>query len=143
MTEITLTFPERGIYSYAVLEVLCQPMEQYVGQISRLQEETLQNVEIGQDVLTGEAALNSPGLLCLTIPYAKGWTAFVDGRQTKLYRVNERHMGLELDAGAHTIRLEYETPFWREGLLLSLGGLALVLACRLIELGFVKFCKTP
>lgn len=143
VTEITLTFPERGIYSYAVLEVLCQPMEQYAGQISRLQEETLQNVEIGQDVVTGEAALNSPGLLCLTIPYAKGWTAFVDGRQTKLYRVNERHMGLEMDAGAHTIRLEYETPFWREGLLLSLGGLALVLACRFIELGFVKFRKTP
>lgn len=46
----------------------------------------------------------------LTLPYAKGWTARVNGKSVPLYPVNTMYMGLALDEGEHIIELSYLTP---------------------------------
>ncbi len=60
--------------------------------------------------VSGKITLDKPKILCLTIPYSKGWTAYVDGNRTKIYQANSMYIGLPLDAGTHEIVLTYKTP---------------------------------
>jgi uncharacterized membrane protein YfhO len=46
----------------------------------------------------------------MSIPYQKGWTAYVDGQETELLRANYMYMALPIEAGEHTIELKFEIP---------------------------------
>lgn len=122
VTSVTITFPKIGIYAFDSMEIICQPMDNYAEQIAALKQDVLENVHIGTDVVTGSITLDSPKILLLSIPCSAGWTAFVDDEEATLYQANIRNMALELDAGEHTIRLEYHTPYLRAGACVSAVG---------------------
>ena len=122
ISSVEISFSDRGIYSFDSIKITCQPMKFYAEQIELLRKNTLYNVMFGTDTITGEITLDEPKILCLSIPYSTGWSARVDGRETKLYQANVQYIALDLDAGAHTIELTYETPLLRLGVFLSLFG---------------------
>jgi len=124
-TEITISFNAKGAYSLDDLQVVCQPMSAYGAQVEALKQTTLKNVDIGIDRVTGTISTNKPKLLCLTIPYSKGWSAYVDGKRVNLFKVNSIWCGLNLPAGNHAITLCYATPYFKQGCILSLVGLVL------------------
>lgn len=127
ITSITITFPQTGIYSFDSLEVLCQPMEQYAAQIDALAQDTLQNLTIGTDHISGSISLQEDKWLCFAIPYSSGWKAYVDGEAVKLHHANIQYMALPLSAGQHHVELIYQTPFLTVGLCISgLTGLVLI-----------------
>lgn len=130
---ITITFPSVGVYSFASLNVVCQPMTNYAQQIDALRTDVLEKVSIGNDVITGKISLDTPKLLCLSIPYSEGWTAYVNGEPMELLQTNTMYMGLSLPAGDHSIRLVYETPGLRTGLCVSAAALALLLGMVLVR----------
>lgn len=133
VSSIDISFYLRGVYSFDSIKVIFQPMDNYVNQINDLKADSLQNMEIGTDTVTGTINLDSPGILCFSIPYSVGWTAYVDGRETKLYQANIMHMALDLDAGGHDIRLVYETPFLKEGIYASIFGIALFIILIIVN----------
>lgn len=123
-TEIEITFPYAGEYHFDELNVICQPMDNYVTQIEALKEDVLENEEIGINYVKGMINLNSDKILCLTIPYDKGWTAYVDGVETELLQANVMYMALPLSEGEHKIELRYQTCGLKEGAILSVCGVA-------------------
>lgn len=124
---ITLTLPYAGRYSFENLEILCLPQKNLTAQLGALKENVLEQVTIGPNAVTGSIALESPKFLCLSIPYSSGWQAYVDGNPVPVLQANTMFLGLELDAGEHTIKLHYQTP----GLTAGLGacGMGLFLWC--------------
>lgn len=122
---ITITFPKIGIYSFDSMKVICQPMESYRENIAGLKERVLENIEVGTNTVSGTISSGEPGLLCLAIPYADGWTAYVDGKEARIYRANKMYMALELDAGAHSVRLVYQTPLLLAGAWISAVSMVL------------------
>jgi uncharacterized membrane protein YfhO len=127
ITSITISFSDIGIYSFDSLEVICQPMEHYVAQISELRKDVMENVIIGTDSVTGTITLDKPKVLCFSIPYSIGWSAKVDGEETPLYQANTMYMGIPLNAGEHVISLQYATPFLKEGFYVSCASLFLLI----------------
>lgn len=131
---ITIIFPETGIYEFDSLDVLGQPMESYAGQSEALRENVLENPNMHYlpvndapsvtDTVTGNITMDSAGVLCVTIPYSRGWNAYVDGKKQALLKANIMFMGLELEAGEHEIRLVYETPGLRLGMIISFASLS-------------------
>ncbi|MDE5598235.1 MAG: YfhO family protein, partial [Lachnospiraceae bacterium] len=121
-SSITITFSERGVYTFDSLQVISQPMAAYQEQIAELKENTLENITFGADVITGEITLDTPKILCFSIPYSTGWHAYVDGKEEELQQANIMHMAVDLSAGTHMIELVYKTPLAAAGLYLSLGG---------------------
>ena len=96
--------------------------------IQELGQDTLQNIEMGVDSLTGTISLDMAKYLVIAIPYDKGWKAYVDDEPMPIYPANVQYMGLSLDEGDHIVRLEYERPFERLGLVCSgVGVVAFVL----------------
>lgn len=124
-TKITIRFGQKGTYSLDDLQVVCQPMSAYPAQIKALKQTTLKHVKIGTDQVIGTVSTNQAKLLCLTIPYSNGWSAQIDGKQVELLNVNTMWCGLYMPAGNHIITLRYETPYFRQGCILSLFGLVL------------------
>lgn len=121
-SSITITFSERGVYTFDSLQVISQPMAAYQEQIAKLKENCLENITFGTDVVTGEITLDTAKILCFSIPYSTGWHAYADGKEEELYQANIMHMALDLSAGTHVIELVYKTPLLTEGLYLSLCG---------------------
>ena len=72
--------------------------------------------------ITGEITLNEPKLLCMSLPYTKGWTCYVNGEKTETLKANVMLTGVALEAGTHKIELIYNTPYLDIGALISLAG---------------------
>lgn len=116
----TIHFDELAVYS--------QPMDNLEQYAAGLTEDILENVEIGTNEISGTVDLDQEKLLVLSIPYQKGWTAYVDGQETKLLRANYMYMGLPLTSGSHEIRLEFEIPGVYAALVIMASAFVLFLA---------------
>lgn len=119
VTDITISFPHIGTYSYDSIEVVCQPMENYPERIEALRRCTLEDMEMSNDTITGTIHADRDKWLCIAVPYSSGWRAYLDGTETVLHRANMQYMALRIPAGEHSVRLVYETPFLRIGLCIS------------------------
>lgn len=136
VTDVTISFPYIGTYSFDDIGVACQPMDHYSDQIDELKQDTLDNMEIGVNTVSGIIDLDTNKWLCFAIPYSDGWRAYIDGEETELHQANIQYMAVRLSAGEHTVRLVYETPWLRVGLYISLSTCAGLIVWGII--GFVK-----
>ena len=98
-------------------------MYNYDQYVSALSKDELKNVEIADNSVSGTINVEKQKILCLSIPYTKGWTAYVDGVETELLRANTWSMALNIEPGEHTIELRYKTPGLTTGLLASAIGI--------------------
>jgi len=62
-------------------------------------------------------------VLVLFNSFERGWRAFVDGRQTPVFRADAAFLGILVPAGGHRIRFEYRPRGLREGLAIGAAGL--------------------
>ena len=132
-TKATITLPQRGTFYFDEIKVYCQPINKvnYEDRVRKLSEDCLKNVDFhtynnsaATNEITGEIDLKENKFLLLSVPYSDAWTAYVDGKKTKLLRANTMFSGLELTSGHHEIRLEYDTPCLKLGILMSAAGSA-------------------
>jgi hypothetical protein len=71
------------------------------------------------------ATLGQPGLVFLGDSYYPGWRAYVDGRETPIYRANYAFRAVEVPAGEHEVRFAYAPTALTLGIAGSLAGIAL------------------
>ena len=115
-------------------------MANYDKQIEVLSQDMLYNIELyknpisyASNKISGEIDMSDDGILCITIPYSKGWRAYVDGQKTDISRANTMCMGLKLTEGHHEIVLKYHTPGLLAGFILSISGIFLLIISSLYE----------
>ena len=102
-------------------------MERITKQTEKLNQEVLTDIRMDTNRITGNISLSEPKGLLISVPYSKGFRAYVDGKETELKKANTMYMALELPKGEHELRLEYRTPFLMPGICLTLvGGLCYI-----------------
>ena len=114
-----------------VCNVACQPVREMKEWTKELGAETPELLELEENRVYAEMTLSEPKLLCFSIPYNKGWTAYVDGEKAEILPVNTMNLAVELGEGEHTVELRYQTPGLSAGAAVSAGGL--------ISLGILEF----
>ncbi|MCD8342298.1 MAG: YfhO family protein [Clostridiales bacterium] len=132
-TTLTVTFSATGLYTFDSMSVVAQPMEGVEEYLSAMKEDVLEDEVVETNRITGTISLDESKLLCLSIPYSEGWTAYVDGEEAELIRTNVAYMGLLLDAGDHTIELRYTTPYLKIGAIVSCIGVAALIVCCVVR----------
>lgn len=115
----SITFPKKATYQLEDIEVYSVPAYRYAEYIDKLKEECLEDIVVGTNRITGRINVTDKKYLCLSIPYGKGWHAYVDGAETELLKANIMYMALPLETGQHEIRLEYCTPGLKAGATVS------------------------
>jgi uncharacterized membrane protein YfhO len=131
--EIVIDFTVSGTYTFDELGIYCQPLVNYETRVQELRRDMLENIELNKNPISyatnevnGFITMEDDGIMCLTIPYSKGWTAYVDGEKTEISKANTMFMALKLTEGGHEIRLKYHTPGLLLGLFMSLAGVVLL-----------------
>ena len=137
VSEITFTFPVCGEYEIKGIEIYEQKLDDYSDYVGLLKREILQDVEISTNNIAGTIKVSEDKILYLAIPYSEGWTALIDGEETEIYRANEMFMCVPLEAGEHTVELEYQTPGLKVGTVITMFsfGVFFLLLCYRCKVG--------
>ena len=69
-----------------------------------------------------DAQLSASGLLVLADAYYPGWKAYVDGRESNIYRVNHVMRGVLIPPGRHRVEFRYEPFSLKLGAAISLAA---------------------
>lgn len=96
-----------------------------------IQSKTLDVRVPSTGVLEGTIEAGEGEALCITIPYAEGFTLTIDGQEVTLSRQLEIFIGAPVPPGTHEVRLEYRTPGLRQGAIASVACAVIfvVVAC--------------
>ncbi len=99
--------------------------------------ETSINNEFSVDNMgfTSKVNLDKENYVFYAVPYEGGWTAYVDGKQVEVEKVNVGFMAVLVGEGEHTVRFEYMTPGLKAGTIATIGGM-------IIFVGYVVLCNT-
>ena len=128
---IIMKFPREGIYTFDSINVYSVPMGSYISKVEKLRENMLENINIDTDRLTGTITTEGTKMLCIAVPYSDGWRGYIDQKDTKLYCLNDRYIGLVVPKGDHSIEIRYSTPYKKEGMILSAIGIFVLLGSTL------------
>lgn len=102
-------------------------LDLYDSLTTELRSDTLQMTHFSQNRIEGNISLDKPKLLYIPTIYNKGWEAVVDGSEAEIYRVNFAFMGIPLQAGEHSVQLQFRPPYFTAGLWASVVSLGLLL----------------
>ena len=98
----------------------------------QLRETAADSFETDNRGFTAKVTRDRENLVFFSVPYDEGWTAYVNGKQTEIEKVNAGFMAVKVGAGTSTIRFEYLTPGLVDGLITTGGACVVLLAYILI-----------
>ncbi|MBQ1739565.1 MAG: YfhO family protein, partial [Clostridiales bacterium] len=87
----------------------------YDRMLEKFSDEQLFVSEYDTTSLSGHIDVKEDGLLFLSIPYAEGWSAVVDGENAEITPIQDALMGIRLKAGSHDISLKYTPAGFKAG----------------------------
>ena len=138
-----------GVYNGAPIEVTVKYHEQpgssifvygyqldqegYQNMLSVLGDEQLEVTSYDATSISGHIDVLEDGLLFLTIPYAEGWTAEVDGKEVEIVPVQDALMGIMLEKGSHDITLKYTPAGFKAGLAISSVAIVTIVAISAVS----------
>lgn len=90
---------------------------------------------------TAKIYLSSGNLVFFSVPYEEGWTAYVNGKETAIEKVDVGFMAVFAEQGLNEIVFVYETPGLKIGTVISISA-AIALAVYIIFFHFEQKHKT-
>ena len=91
------------------IEMIYYDYSDYHELISGLRAD-ISDLNVKTNCISANVNMQEPRVLCLAMPYSVGWSAMVDGEKTKIYRVNDMFMGIDIAEGTHEVVFKYCTP---------------------------------
>ena len=85
------------------------------------------------DIISGNINVRNDGYFMLSVPYDKGFTVKVDGKEVEYYKANGAFIGFDISAGEHNVEIEYKAPLKNAGLIISLCGILLFVGILIFE----------
>ncbi|HOW34975.1 MAG TPA: YfhO family protein [Candidatus Omnitrophota bacterium] len=80
------------------------------------------------DRVEAQVSARAPAILLFGDSYAKGWRAYVDGKQVPIYIANYNFMACAIDPGIHQVKFEFKPELYFFSRAVSLLGLMIFLA---------------
>lgn len=134
---VKLDFLAPGNYEYDEITLISVKKQDTFNKLKQLQRHTLKNIQYKENMLKGTFQTDKDRMLCVTIPYSKGWSAKVDGQNAKIYKANGMFMGIFMTSGEHKVELNYMTPGLKIGVVISLAGWGALVILALLRRRYV------
>jgi len=84
------------------------------------------------DGFKAKITLEDSKLVFFSVPYDDGWTAYVNGNPADVEQVSCGFMAVKADSGENEIEFRYSTPGLKYGLIISAGGITILVIYLLI-----------
>ncbi|MHC5228989.1 YfhO family protein [Enterococcus sp. LJL99] len=98
--------------------------DKYTKSYKKLAKKGVELVTDGRKV-SGKVDLQEDQVLLTSIPYDRGWTAYVDGKKVTMPIFKEAFLTLPLTKGKHEVKFVFLPEGFKMGIMLSLGCLGL------------------
>ena len=115
--------------------VVCEFNDELYQEGYDMWKDELYNItEFKTSEITGTIDVKENGLMFTSIPYEKGWKAFVDGKETEIIPLAENALvGLKLTKGNHTVKFRYIPEGFVLSVCLFLVGIVIFALIILME----------
>lgn len=130
---VRLDFLSPGNYEFEDITLITVNKHDILSSLDQLKKNTVKHVQYKDDHFEGTYKANKEQLLCITIPHSDGWSAKVDGKNTKIYQANGMFMGIKVKKGIHKVELDYVTPGLKMGAVISMAGWITFLILALLQ----------
>lgn len=80
-----------------------------------------------ETIIYGRVSCDSTGVLMIAIPFQEGWSVYIDDKKAETYSVDYGFIGVTLQKGNHEVVIKYDIPMQREGIIVSILGLGMLL----------------
>ena len=110
--------------NYEISNVRCFTMD--VTQTRKVDEFRFDKQKTKGDDIVGSIDVTEDGYFKLTVPYADGFTAYVDGEKTNVECVDTAFIGFPLKKGSHDIKITFIAPLLKEGIIMSAAGVLIL-----------------
>lgn len=120
---VTIACDSNSEFDLASFSAYGYDLTDFGAKCADLADEHMTDYKFDGNRLTGKVNMTNAGRVFLSIPNVAGWTAKVDGVEVEIDTTNVAFMSLKLDAGEHTIELNYRTPYLKQGGYVSAVGL--------------------
>lgn len=87
--------------------------------IKRLKSGSFVISQFKDTLIRGNIDVNGGGLLFTSIPYDKGWSAYIDGNKSAVEKVGDALIGVEISKGHHEVKLKFIPQGFRAGVVIS------------------------
>ena len=118
--KVRLNFLSPGEYEFDDISLITVPKKDVLARLKERKENSMKQIQYEGNHFRGVYHAKKDQILCVTIPYSKGWKATVNGNRTKIYKANGMFMGIIMKKGTHSVKLDYETPGLKIGAWISL-----------------------
>lgn len=120
--EIKVTLKQGESFVFDKIEILTKNNQNYINNVSKLNEVAMTDLNISNNLISGNIESNTNRMVCLSIPN-NGWECYIDGKKSDTYTINTFMIGILVTKGKHNITLKYQMPYIKEITLLTAIGL--------------------
>lgn len=120
--KVRLNFLSPGEYEFDDISLITVPKKDVLARLKERKKNSMQQIQYEGNHFRGVYHAKKDQILCVTIPYSKGWKATVNGKRAKIYKANGMFMGIVMKKGRQNVKLDYETPGLKIGACISLGA---------------------
>ena len=117
--------------TFSLQEIKVYEHEMNASGVEKRREHILESLTIKANTIEGMVETKQEELLFLSVPYSRGWKAYVDGEETEIHRANVAFTAIEIPGGIHSIYLKYETPGLKAGAVIS--GICMILSIIMLR----------
>ena len=118
--KVRLNFLSPGEYEFDDISLITVPKKDVLARLKERKENSMKQIQYEGNHFRGVYHAKKDQILCVTIPYSKGWKATVNGKRAKIYKANGMFMGIVMKKGTQSVKLDYETPGLKIGAWISL-----------------------
>ncbi|MHC5218122.1 YfhO family protein [Enterococcus sp. LJL128] len=133
MTISKLREVEKDVFQIVQPDAAFLDTDKFVNAVEKAKEKGV-DLEVTGRRATAEVDLDEDQVLFTSIPYDKGWKAYIDGKRVDIPTFKQALLTLPISAGKHTI----EFVFLPEGLII---GVVLLVLCIAAFIGYLWWLK--
>lgn len=138
--KIRLNFLSPGEYEFDDISLITVNKKDVLAKLKERKNNAMKQIQYEGNHFRGVYRAKKDQILCVTIPYSKGWKATVNGKRAKIYKTNGMFMGIIMKKGTQHVELDYETPGLKMGAYISLAAW---IGLGIYGLYFEKYRKKP
>lgn len=132
LEDLTFDF-KKGNYDITDIEVYVLDYEEIENLKDDIDEFKFDKDKTKGDKIEGTIDVREEGYFVTSIPYDKGFSIYIDGKEAAYEKVNDAFLGFKITKGHHDIKIEYKAPLKQTALYLSLMGLIILVIVSIIE----------
>ena len=110
---IEISLNSTGTYTFDSLQILTNSFQNYSKDIDNLNRINIKNLSINNNITSFDYDIEKDGILQFNTIYSKGWKIYIDNELVPSITSNKYFLGTYSKSGNHSIKLVYETPYFR------------------------------